>query len=113
MGQRTSKEIVTLEQVYFRELEALRVMTARWNNKSISERELLKIRVAVRSEALIVLQRHVGQVQSRFVTGEVTRVDVEGAKAAALKAEIMLEALKNAAGGKGARPTKPDTARGP
>jgi outer membrane protein TolC len=109
VGQRTLKEIVALEQVYFRELESLRVMTARWNNKSISERELLKIRIAVRSEALTVLQRHAAQVQSRFVTGEVTRVDLEGAKAAMLKAEIMLEALKNAAGEKRARPSVPDT----
>ena len=109
VGQRTSKEIVVLEQVYFRELESLRVMTARWNNKSISERELLKIRIAVRSEALTVLQRHAAQVQSRFVTGEVTRVDLEGAKAATLKAEFMLEALKNAAGEKRARPSVPDT----
>jgi hypothetical protein len=109
VGQRTLKEIVALEQVYFRELESLRVMTARWNNKSISERELLKIRIAVRSEALTVLQRHAAQVQSRFITGEVTRVDLEGAKAAMLKAEIMLEALKNAAGEKRARPSVPDT----
>jgi outer membrane protein TolC len=56
-----------------------------------------------------VLQRHAAQVQSRFVTGEVTRVDLEGAKAAMLKAEIMLEALKNAAGEKRARPSVPDT----
>jgi outer membrane protein TolC len=98
VGQRTVEDVFVAELAYFRELEALKVMEARRDKDSISERELLKVRLEVRSEALSVLKQISRHVEGRHRVGEVTRTDVELTKAAALKAEIMLQALKSAAG---------------
>jgi hypothetical protein len=98
IGQRTWREVGPIEQNYYRELEILQVMTARLNNKSISEKDLLKIRIAVRATALASLKKESEVAQDRFQGGEVTPVDIAGIKATELKAEIMLEALKRAAG---------------
>jgi hypothetical protein len=98
VGQRKTEEILAMVQIYYGELETLRVMTARSKNKSIAEKELLKIRIAVRSDALAVLKGSIEQTKNRFNVGEVTSTDVAAAKAAAFKAEIMIETLKQAAG---------------
>jgi hypothetical protein len=97
-GQRNTEDILAMLQIYYRELETLQVLTARSKSKSISEKELLKIRIAVRSDALAVLKESIEQTKNRFNVGEVTSTDVAAAKAAALKAEIMIETLKQAAG---------------
>jgi hypothetical protein len=97
VGQRALEGVYEAEQAYYKELESLRLMTARSNNNSISEKELLKIRIAVKSEALASLKDLGESVKDRFSVGEVTRVDISEIKAKVLKAEIMLEALKRVA----------------
>lgn len=97
-GQRNTEDILAVVQIYYGELETLKVMTARSKSKSISEKELLKIRIAVRSDALAIFKESIEQAKSRFNAGEVTSTDVAAAKAAGLKAEIMIETLKQAAG---------------
>jgi hypothetical protein len=101
VGQRTMQDVISATEAYFRELEILKVMAARTRNKSISDKEILRIRIETRAEALLYLQNDARRLQDRFTVGEVTRVDIELAKARELKAEIMLEALRNAAGEKG------------
>jgi hypothetical protein len=97
VDQRKTEEILAMVQMYYGELETLQVMTARSKSKSISEKELLKIRIAVRSDALAILKDSIEQTKNRFNVGEVTSTDVAAAKAAASKAEIMIETLKQAA----------------
>jgi hypothetical protein len=97
-GQRSTEDILAVVQIYYGELETLQVITARSKSKSISEKELFKLRIAVRSNALAVLKEIIEQTKDRYNVGEVTSADVAAAKAAALKAEIMIEPLKQAAG---------------
>ena len=73
-------------------------MEARSGNTSISEKELLRTRIDTKFKALSYLQRLSEDAEGRYRTGEITRTNVALAKAKALKAEIMLQALKNAAG---------------
>lgn len=98
VGQRTVDDVFAAHEAYLREMEALRVMEARNGKDSISERELLKIRIEARSESLSLLKEYSRRMEDRWRVGEVTRTDVALARAAALKAEVMLEALKGAAG---------------
>jgi hypothetical protein len=98
VGRRTMQDLELASEAYFRELELLQVMEARSGNRSISDKELLKIRIETRSQALSYLQRHSKFAVDRHRVGEITRTDVAMAKARALKAEVMLEALKSAAG---------------
>ena len=98
VGQRTIEDIINVTEYYFRELEALQVMTARSRKEPITEQEILGIRIVVRSRALAVFKRDSEATKDRFTVGEVTNTDFARAKARALKAEMVLEALKNAAG---------------
>jgi hypothetical protein len=98
VGQRTLEEVSEAQLAYLKELEALRVMEARSGKTAVSERDLLKIRIEVRTEALSYLKRLSQSVEDRAKVGEVTHSDVAAARAVALKAEIMLEALKSAVG---------------
>lgn len=98
VGQRPIEDVIEVTEYYFRELEALMVMTARSRKESITEQEILGIRIDVRSQALAVFRRDSAATKDRFAVGEVTNTDFARAKARALKAEMMLEALKNAAG---------------
>ena len=97
VGQRSLEEVFEAQLAYLRELEALRVMEARGGKTSVSERDLLRIRIEVRTEALSHLKKLSQSVADREKVGEVTHSDVAAASAVALKAEIMLEALKAAA----------------
>ena len=96
--QRPIEDVIKVTEYYFRELEALQVMTARSRKESITEQEILGIRIDVRSQALAVFKRDSEVTKDRFTVGEVTNTDFARAKARALKAEMVLEALKNAAG---------------
>src|SRR5262245_33955656 len=98
VGQRTAEEVLAVSEVYFRELETLRVIAALSSRKGISDREILKVRIEVRSEALAFLKRFSQYTEQRFNAGEVLRTDLARMKVRALKAEIMLEALKGSAG---------------
>jgi hypothetical protein len=95
--QQSIEEVVEAQLAYLKELEALRVMDARSGNASASEKDLLKIRIEVRTEALSYLKKLSQSVEERVKVGNVTTSDVAAARASALKAEIMLEALKAAA----------------
>jgi hypothetical protein len=105
-GLRTIEDVIDVTEHYFRELEALLVMTARSRQESITDREILGIRIDVRSQVLAALKRDSEATKDRFAVGEVTNTDLARTKARALKAEMVLEALRNAAGltdaGKGA-----------
>jgi hypothetical protein len=98
VGVRTMEDAVSSEQNYYRELETLEVMKARLNSTAISEREILKIRIAVRSDALVSVKEDSALARDRFNVGEVTFTDVAAMRARVLKATIMLEALKRASG---------------
>jgi hypothetical protein len=97
VGQRTLSDYLVAKQAYLQELETLQVMEARSKNKSISSAELLKIRIRARGEALSNLNEAVSEAERRYNVGELTRSDVNDAKAQVLQAEIRLEALKQAA----------------
>jgi outer membrane protein TolC len=104
---RTHDEVSAVERAYFSEQECLDVMTARFKNKAISDKEILRIRIAVRSKAVASLKDHVEYLTTRYAAGEVTRSDIEAARIRALKEEISLEAMKYAAGERSATRTKP------
>jgi hypothetical protein len=93
----TAEDLLRAQLAYLREVEALRVMEARSSKTPVSEKELLKIRIEIRSDALSHLKRYSQTVQVRAEVQEMTAGDVAAARAAALKAEIALEALKAAA----------------
>jgi hypothetical protein len=97
IGQRTVEDVASAVEVYFRELETLKVMAARASKKSVSEGELLSIRIETRSTALSYLREFLRQTEDRFTIGEVTPSDVAVMRARSLKAEIMLKALQGAA----------------
>lgn len=97
LGQRTIEDVADALEVAFRELETLRVMAARADKESISEKELLDIRVETRSKALEYLQEFVRQTDDRLSVGEVTESEADAMRARALKAEIMLKVLQDAA----------------
>jgi len=90
-------ELAEAQLPYLRELETLRVMEARSSNPSISEKEVLKMRIEIRSEALSYLKKLSQQAEASSKVGDMTFADVAVAKATALRAEIALEALKAAA----------------
>jgi hypothetical protein len=98
VGQRPNEDVIKATEDYFQELEALQVMSARSREQSITEQEILGIRIAVRSRALAVFKSHSEATKDRVAVGEATTTDYARAKARVLKTEIMLEALKNAAG---------------
>lgn len=87
-----------LEQTYYRELEALEVMSARAKDKSLSANEILKIKIRVRSEAVEDLKQSVAALRQQVSEGVVGIDAVGAAEARALKAEIVLIAMKQAAG---------------
>lgn len=97
-GMRPLIDIVAAEQTYYSELETLQVMKARLKNKSISRRELLKIRIAVISDLLATLQEALRRTRDRYAIGEVTKTEIVKIQAAIVKTRVMTEALMQAAG---------------
>ena len=45
VGQRTIEDVINVTEYYFRELEALQVMTARSRKEAVTEHEILEIRI--------------------------------------------------------------------
>jgi hypothetical protein len=82
---------------YMRELETLKIMEARNKSPSISEKEILKIRIEMRSRALSVFKELRAEVEASVKAGEAGKGELAAARAAVLKAEIVLEAMKAAA----------------
>jgi hypothetical protein len=90
-----------------RYLQRVRCAIGRWiadrgaqsglKNKSISGREILKIQIAVRSDALHSLKNYSKSMQARFSAATETDGDIKAAKAKTLRAEIVLKALKHTA----------------
>jgi hypothetical protein len=97
-GALTIDSYTDTEQSYYRELESLQIMKARLDNKSISAKKILKIRIAVRSDALASLKRLSESVKESRMAGTAGVREVAAAEVKVLKAEIVLEALKRAAG---------------
>ncbi len=94
--QGTEMDFTDIAQTYYKELEALQIMKARLNKKSISGKEILKIQIAVRSDALASLKQYSTFLQEMFQAGTASSRKVGEAKAKVLKAEIMLMVLKHA-----------------
>ncbi len=94
VGQQAVDSVLEAELAYWNELETLKVMEARTGNSQVSQAELLQVRIRIRSAAVKRLKEMADQIRTRYRVGEVLQTDVEEATARALKAEIMLEALR-------------------
>jgi hypothetical protein len=92
------RDFSDIEQSYYRELETLEVMTARARNKSISGKEILRIKVKVRSKAVDSLKEYVSALRRESENGFVGTDAVVAAEANALRAEVVLTAMMQAAG---------------
>jgi hypothetical protein len=91
------ENLSNIVQAYYRELETSKIIQARLHKKSISGKEILKIRITVRSDALDSLKKHSESAQRSYAMGVASVIDIAAVKAEVLKAEIMLRALRRAA----------------
>ena len=98
-AKRSFQEVFKAQEEYYLALETQRVMEACGTKRnSTSNRRILEARIGIVSEYLTVLKEQERMVNDRSDVGEIMKFDVASARAATLKAEIRLAALKKTAG---------------
>lgn len=97
-GAQILLNVLAAQVAYYRELETLEVMQAISKKRSISQKELVKIRLTVRSQLITQLVDMLNVTKRNFVNGTATDLDVVEAEALVLKARVGIAALNAAAG---------------
>jgi len=108
VGQRTEQEVIAAMEAYYSELETACIMEAMVESKNTAKAaQTLPARIEIVSAALETFNEHAKALGMRRDVGEITAADVASAKAAALKVEIRLGALKKQLRGKAGEPARP------
>jgi hypothetical protein len=95
IGQRTVSEVLIAYEEYHDAAELFNVMKKCGTDKGATgRRELLKVRIQAASQRQALYRELVKTVTDRWQVGEVTKTDVAGVQARALKAEIRLQTLE-------------------